>query len=68
MGEIDSDHIGYNLLQDKGDEYDPIKFWQYLANMAAQTGKYAGDQWFHLISCDKDPTTVHFMFFTHNKV
>ena len=25
-GKIDSDHIGYNLLQDKGDEYDPIKF------------------------------------------
>ena len=36
--------------------------------MTAKTGKYAGDQLFHAISRDNDPTAVHFMYFPHHKV
>ena len=36
--------------------------------MISKTGKYAGYQLFHAISCYNDPTTVHFMYFPHNKV
>ena len=36
--------------------------------MTAKTGNYAGDQLFHTISCDKNITTLHFMYFPHNKV
>ena len=36
--------------------------------MTSKTGKYARDQLFHAISCDKDPTTVHLMYLPHNKV
>ena len=43
-------------------------FWQYLANMSTKMGKCAGDQLFHAISCDNNPTTVHFMNFPHHKV
>ena len=63
-----SDHLGYDLLQDKGDESNPITFRQYFANMTTKTGKYAGDQLFQAISRDSDPTTKLFMCFTHHKV
>ena len=66
--EIYSDHLEYDLPQDKGGESDPITFRKYLANMTEETGKYAGDQLFHAISCDNGPTTVNFMYFPHNKV
>ena len=32
-GEIYSDHLEYDLPQDKGDESNPITFRKYLANM-----------------------------------
>ena len=35
--------------------------------MTAKTGYYAGDQLFHAIYRDNDPTTAHFMFLTHHK-
>ena len=31
-GNIYSDHLEYDLPQDKGDEYDPIMFQQYFSN------------------------------------
>ena len=31
-------------------------------------GKYVGDQLFHAISRDNDPTTVHFMYFPNHNV
>ena len=34
--------------------------------MNATTGKYAGDQLFHAISHENDPTTVQFMYLTHH--
>ena len=36
--------------------------------MTAKTGRYYGDQLFHPISCDNDPTKVYFMYFPHHKV
>ena len=36
--------------------------------MTAKSGKYAGDQLFHAISRDNNPTTVQFMYSPHNKV
>ena len=36
--------------------------------MTAKTGKYDGDQLFHAIYCDNDPTTIHFMYFPHHEV
>ena len=36
--------------------------------MTAKSGKYAGDQLFHAISRDNNPTTVHFMYLPYNKV
>ena len=36
--------------------------------MTAKTGKYAGDQLLHTISCDNDPTTVQFMYLPHHMV
>ena len=36
--------------------------------MTAKTGKCSGYQLFHATSCDKDPTTVHFMYLPHHKV
>ena len=36
--------------------------------MTAKTVEYAGDQLFHAISCDKDPSTVYSMYFPHHKV
>ena len=68
MEEIYSNHLGYDLLQYEGDESNHIIFQQHLANMTAKTGKYAGDQLFHAISCDNNPTTVYFMYFPHDKV
>ena len=68
MGGVYSDHLEYDLTQDEVDECDPIMFQKYLANMTAKTGKYAGDQLFHAISCDINPTTVNYMYFPHNKV
>ena len=68
MGGIYSYHLEYDLPQDEGKKSDPITFRQCLANMTAKTGKYAGDQLFHEISRDKDPTTVRFMYLHHNKV
>ena len=35
-GGIYSDHLGYDLPQEKGDEYYPITLRQYLANVAAK--------------------------------
>ena len=55
-------HLKYNLPQDEGDESYPITFRKYLANMTAKTGNYSGDQLFHTISCDNNPTTLSFMF------
>ena len=63
-----SNHLEYDLPQNKGDEYDPIIFQQYLANMTAKTGKYYGDQLFHAISRDNDPTTIHSMYFPDYKL
>ena len=31
-------------------------------------GKYAGDQLFHTIYRDNDPTTAHFTYFPHHKI
>ena len=36
--------------------------------MAAKIGKYAGDKLSYAISCDNDPTTVHFTYLTYHKV
>ena len=36
--------------------------------MTTKTGKYSGDQLYDTIYRDKDPTTVHFMYFPHHKV
>ena len=36
--------------------------------MTAKTEKYTRDQLFHAISCDNNPTTVHFMYFRNHKV
>ena len=36
--------------------------------MTAKTGKYSGDQLFHTISHDKNPTTVQFIYFPYHKV
>ena len=68
MGEFYLDPIEYYLPQDKGHESNPITLWQYLANITVKTGKYARDKLFHAISHDKNPTTVHFVYFPHNKV
>ena len=57
--EIYSDHLEYELPQDEGHESKPITLQQYLANMTAKTGKYAGDQLFHATTRDNNSTTVH---------
>ena len=67
-GKFYSDHLECDLPQDKGYESNPVTFPKYLANLTAKTGKYAGDQLFHAISRDNDPTTVYFMYFTHHEV
>ena len=36
--------------------------------MTGKIGKYSGDQLFHAISHDKDPTRVNFIYFPHHKV
>ena len=36
--------------------------------MTTKTRKHTGDQLFHAISRENDPTTVHFMYFCHHKV
>ena len=36
LGEIYSDRLEYDLLQDKGDESKPITLRQYLANMITE--------------------------------
>ena len=36
--------------------------------MTAKMGNYTGDQLFYAIYCDKNPTTVHVMYFHHHKV
>ena len=36
--------------------------------MTAKTGKYAGEQLFHAISRDNDPTTVQLMYFPHHNI
>ena len=36
--------------------------------MTAKTVKYAGDQLFHAIYHDNNPTTVHFIYFPHHKI
>ena len=33
-----------------------------------KTVKYAGDQLFHTISRDNNPTTLHFMYYPHHEV
>ena len=38
-GLIYSDRLDYDIPWDKGDESDPIKFWQYLANMTENKEK-----------------------------
>ena len=68
LGGIYSDNHEYDLPQDEVDESDPIKFLQYLANMNEKTGKYAGDQLFHTIYCDNNPTTVNVLYFIHHKM
>ena len=68
MGGVYSDHLKYDLPQNEANEYDTFTFRQYLANMTVKTSKYAGDQLFHTIYCDNDPSTKHFMYFTPNKV
>ena len=68
MRGIYSDHLEYDLPQDKGDESDPITFRQYLANMTAKTENYAGYQLFHAIYHGNNTTTVSFMYFTHHEV
>ena len=68
MGEIYSNHLEYELSQDEEDKSDLITFQKYLANMTAKTEKYTRDQLFHAISCDNNPTTVHFMYFRNHKV
>ena len=67
-GGVLSNHLEYDLPQNKGEESDPITFQQYLANITAKTGMYYGDQLFHAISRDKDPTTIHFMYCPDYKV
>ena len=63
-----SNHLEYYLPQNEGDESDPIIFQLYLANMTAKTGKYYGDQLFHAISFDNNPTTINFMYCPDYKV
>ena len=36
--------------------------------MTAKIGKYAGDKLSYAISHDNDPTTVHFIYFSHHKL
>ena len=67
-GGIYSDHLEYDLPQVEVDEYDPITFRKYLANITAKTGKYALDQLFHAVSHDNDPTTLQFTYFPHHKI
>ena len=43
-GGVYSDHLEYDLPQDKVDESDPITFKQYLAYNTVKTGKHFGDQ------------------------
>lgn len=62
-GVIYSEHIGYELPQDKEYESDHITFRKYLVHITVKTGKYCGDQLFHTISCGKDRTTINFMYF-----
>ena len=67
-GEIYSDHLEYDLPQDKGDKSNPITLQQYLAKTTEKTGKCAGDKLLHTIFCDNDPINVNLMYFTHYKV
>ena len=62
-GKFYSEHLKYDLTQYEGDESDLITLRQYLSNLTAKKGEYAGDQLFHAISCDNNPTTVHFYVF-----
>ena len=39
-GKFYSCHLGYDLPQDEGYEYNPITFQIYLSNMTAKTGTY----------------------------
>ena len=66
-GRIYSDHLEYELPQDDGDGSNPIMFQQYLSSLTAKTCTYARDQLFYAISCDKDPATIHFMYFPRHK-
>ena len=66
--EVYSYHLEYDIPQCEGDEYDPIVFRQYLANITANMSKYARDQLSHAIYRNNDPTTVHFMLFTHHNL
>ena len=36
--------------------------------MTVKTGKYPGDKLFHVIPCDNDTTTIHFMYVNHHKI
>ena len=65
---IYSYNIKYDLPKYERDESKPITFQQYLANMTAKMGKYAGDQLLHAMSCDNNPTTEYFMYLTRHKV
>ena len=67
-GEIYLDHLQYDFPQYEGGESGPITFRQYLANMTCKMGKCAGDQIFHAISCDNNPTNLHLMYFPHRKL
>ena len=60
--DIFSDHLEYELPQDKRDESDPITFQKCSANMTAKMGKYARYQLFYAISRDNYPTTINLMF------
>ena len=62
------EHLEYDFTRYKVDESDSIMLQQYLANMIVKTGKYVGDKLFHSISHYNNPTTIHFMSFTHHKV
>ena len=57
------DHLKYELPQDDVNESDPIMLQQYLSNITSKMFKYTRDQLFYAISCDNDPTTIHFMYF-----
>ena len=67
-GGVYSDHLEYDLPQDKGDESESITFRKYLANITAKTGKYYGNQLFCAISCNKNHTTVKFIYFPRHKL